>query len=46
MVGSLMYFMLGTHPDLAYVVRECSQFLENPGILHWKAANRALRYLK
>ncbi|POM77619.1 Retrovirus-related Pol Polyprotein [Phytophthora palmivora] len=33
-IGSLMYLMLGTRPDLAYVVRECSQFLNNPGILH------------
>ncbi|KAE9329164.1 hypothetical protein PR003_g15620 [Phytophthora rubi] len=45
-IGSLMYLMLGTRPDLAYLVRECSQFLENPGILHWRAAKRGLRYLK
>ncbi|GMF35414.1 unnamed protein product [Phytophthora fragariaefolia] len=45
-IGSLMYLMLGTRPDLAYLVRECSQFLKNPGILHWRAAKRGLRYLK
>ncbi|POM66569.1 Integrase catalytic core protein [Phytophthora palmivora] len=45
-VGILMYLMLGTRPDLAYLVRECSQFLENPGLLHWKALKRGLRYLK
>jgi len=44
--GSLMYLMLGTRPDLAYLVRECSQFLENPGILHWRVAKRGLRYLR
>ncbi|GMF41340.1 unnamed protein product [Phytophthora fragariaefolia] len=45
-VGSLMYLMLGSRPDLAYLVRECSQFLENPGVLHWRAAKRGLRYLR
>lgn len=45
-IGSLMYLMLGTRPDFAYLVRECSQFLENPGVLHWRAAKRGLRYLK
>ncbi|GMF69205.1 unnamed protein product [Phytophthora fragariaefolia] len=45
-VGSLMYLMLGTRPDLAYLVRESSQFLENPGLLHWRALKRGLRYLK
>lgn len=44
-VGSLMYLMLGTRPDLTYAVREYSQFLHNPGILQWKAAKRALRYV-
>ncbi|GMF36076.1 unnamed protein product [Phytophthora fragariaefolia] len=29
LIGSLMYLMLGTRPDLAYLVRECSQFLES-----------------
>lgn len=45
-IGSLMYLMLGTRPDLAYLVRECSQFLDNPGLMHWRAAKRGLRYLK
>ncbi|KAE8907367.1 Retrovirus-related Pol polyprotein from transposon TNT 1-94 [Phytophthora fragariae] len=45
-VGSLMYLMMGSRPDLAYLVRECSQYLENPGILHWRAAKRGIRYLQ
>ncbi|OWZ09812.1 hypothetical protein PHMEG_00017424 [Phytophthora megakarya] len=44
--GSLMYLMLGTRPDLAYMVRECSQILKTPGVLHWRAPKRGLRYLK
>ncbi|GMF51924.1 unnamed protein product [Phytophthora fragariaefolia] len=43
-VGSLMYLMMGARPDLAYLVRECSQYLEDPGILHWRAVKRGLRY--
>ncbi|OWZ10531.1 polyprotein [Phytophthora megakarya] len=45
-IGSLMYLMLGTRPDLAYLVRECSQFLDNPGILYCRAVKQGLRYLK
>ena len=45
-VGSLMYLMLSTRPDIAFAVRECSQFMQNPGIGHWKAAMHILRYLR
>jgi hypothetical protein len=45
-VGSLMYLMTGTRPDLAYLVQQLSQFLNNPGPEHWNAAVRGLRYLK
>lgn len=45
-VGSLMYLMLGSRPDIAFAVRECSQFLENPGIAHWRAVKTILRYIK
>ena len=45
-VGSLMYLMVSTRPDLATVIRETSQHLTNPGMPHWHALTRALRYLK
>jgi hypothetical protein len=45
-VGSLIYAMLGTRPDIAVAVGAVSQYLENPGIQHWKAVKRILRYLK
>lgn len=45
LIGNLVYLMLGTRPDLAYLVRECSQFFENSGLMHWRAAKRGLRYL-
>ena len=31
--------------DIAFAVSLLSQFLENPGELHWKAVKRVMRYL-
>ena len=45
-VGSLMYGMIGTRPDLAYAVGLVSRFMENPGRCHWSAVKWILRYLK
>jgi hypothetical protein len=45
-VGSLMYLMVCTRPDIAMAVSEVSKFLANPGRAHWTAVKRILRYLK
>ena len=45
-VGSLMYLSVGTRPDISFAVSELSKFLANPGLAHWNAAVRVLRYLK
>ena len=45
-VGSLIYAMLGTRPDIAAAVGVCSKFMANPGLQHWKAVKRILRYLQ
>ena len=45
-VGSLIYAMLGTRPDIAAAVGVCSQYMANPGLQHWKAVKRILRYLQ
>ena len=45
-VGSIMYAMLGTRPDIAYAVGAVSQFNANPGQGHWKAVKWILRYLQ
>jgi hypothetical protein len=45
-IGSLMYAMLGTRPDIAYAVGAVSQYCSNPGRGHWTAVKRILRYLK
>ena len=38
-IGSIMYTMLGTHPDIAYAVGTLSQFSANPGANHLTAVN-------
>ena len=45
-VGSLMYAMLCTRPDIFYVVGMVSRYQSNPGEAHWKVVKRILRYLK
>lgn len=45
-VGSLMYAMLCTRPDIAYAVQQLSQFGSDPSPIHLQAAKRVLRYLQ
>ena len=45
-IGSLMYVMNRTRPDIAYAVSKLSRYISNPGPDHWKAIVRVLRYLK
>lgn len=45
-IGSLMYLMLATRPDLAFAVSHLSQFCSDPMEVHWKAVKRVFRYIK
>lgn len=45
-VGSLMYLVTGSRPDIAYAVGVVSRYLENPLEIHWNAIKRIFRYLK
>ena len=45
-IGSLMYAMNCTPPDIAYAVNKLSRFTSNLGKDHWKALVRVLKYLK
>nr|GEY39871.1 copia LTR rider [Tanacetum cinerariifolium] len=45
-VGSLMYLMVYTRPDIAYAVSVVSRYLANPGKNHWKAVKWILKYLR
>jgi hypothetical protein len=44
-IGSLMYAAVATRPDIAFAISTLSQFLNNPGDLHWEATKRVFRYL-
>ncbi|KAM3231906.1 hypothetical protein P3S67_009118 [Capsicum chacoense] len=45
-VGSLMYAMVCTRPDLAYAVSMVSRYMHNPGKYHWDVVKWIFRYLK
>ena len=45
-VGSLMYAMVCTRPDIAHAVGVVSRFLSNPAKEHWESVKWILRYLK
>ena len=45
-VGSLMYAQVCTRPDIVFIVGMLGRYLSNPGMDHWKAAKRVMRYLQ
>ena len=45
-VGSLMYAMVCTRPDIAHAVGVVSRYMNNPGKEHWMAVKWILRYLR
>ncbi|XP_075499742.1 secreted RxLR effector protein 161-like [Primulina tabacum] len=45
-VGSVMYLMLSTRPDLAHGMSVVSRYMANPGHEHWRALKWMLRYLR
>lgn len=46
LVGSIMYAMICTRPDISTAVGKLTQYLNDPSLDHWKAAKRVIRYLK
>jgi len=45
-VGSLMYAMVCTRPDIVHAVGVVSRYVNNPGKEHWMAVKWILRYLR
>jgi hypothetical protein len=45
-IGSLMYAMVCSRPDIGFSIIYMSQFLINPNVNHMASAKRILRYLK
>jgi len=46
MVGSIMFVLLGTHSDLAFVVGIVAKFSSGPKHVHCNVVLRILEYLK
>ena len=44
-IGSLLYLMIGTRPDIAFTITHLLQFSTNPTEDHYKAAQHACHYL-
>ena len=45
-VGSLMYAIVCTRPDIALAVGVFSRYMANPRKEHWEAVKWLLRYLR
>ncbi|KAK8556182.1 hypothetical protein V6N12_002595 [Hibiscus sabdariffa] len=45
-IGSIMYAMICTRPDLSYALSMTSRYQANPGEGHWTAVKNILKYLK
>ena len=45
-VGSQMYVMLCTRPDICYAVGIVNRYQSNPGMGHWIAVKHILKYLR
>ena len=45
-VGSLIYLMVCTRPDICWIVIKLSQYLSKPLTNHWTAVKHVFRYLK
>ena len=43
-MGSLMYVMVCSHPDLAYGVNAVNRYMEKPSKEHWKVFQWIMRY--
>ncbi|KAK8655659.1 hypothetical protein V6N13_108231 [Hibiscus sabdariffa] len=45
-IGSIMYAMICTRPDLSYALSMTSRYQANPGKGHWTAVKNILKYLR
>ncbi|KAK8559181.1 hypothetical protein V6N12_042463 [Hibiscus sabdariffa] len=45
-IGSIMYAMICTRPDLSYALSMTSRYQANPGEGHWTAVKNILKYLR
>ena len=44
-VGSVLWPVVVSRPDVAYAIGVLAQFIQNPGLAHWEALKRLINYL-
>ncbi|XP_052177832.1 secreted RxLR effector protein 161-like [Diospyros lotus] len=44
-IGTIMYSMISTRPDLAFSISLLRRFMSNPSKIHWEALKYLLRYI-
>jgi hypothetical protein len=45
-IGSIMYAMISTHPDVSYAISATSRYQADPGEGHWTVVKGILKYLR
>ena len=45
-IGSLIYLMSSTRPDIAFIVNNYARYMSNPSEEHFKALNRIWQYIR
>ena len=45
-IGSIMYAMLCTRPDVSYALSITSRYQSDPGESHWTTVKNILKYLR
>ena len=45
-IGSIMYAMLCTRPDVCLAISLAGRYQSNPGVDHWATVKNILEYLK
>src|SRR3954466_11660909 len=45
-IGSIMYAMLCTRPDLALAISMTNRYQSNPGMIHWTVVKNIMKYLR
>ena len=45
-IGSIMYAMLCTRPDVCLAISLAGRYQSNPAVDHWTAVKNILKYLK
>ena len=44
-IGSIIYAMICTRPDVSYALSVCSKYQSNPGSAHWVVVKNISKYL-